>query len=361
MTMNELIPELQKVADSIGRIICEDDFPEKIRPSYLRDAVLDYPSRGGKRLRPAILMWSCGLLGGRLESAKFAAAAVEIYHNWTLVHDDIIDNDNMRRGKPSPHFKIAKSAGKAFGIRPGEALTFGKNFAMLAGDIQQGWAANMLLKSAGAGVSPELTIHLSRRLHELVNRDLISGEALDVEMPLFELGKLSPAKIEGMLYLKTGALLRYCAETGALIGLGSAKFADDMRVRRLGEFASSTGVAFQLRDDWLGIFGDEEKLGKPVGSDLSEAKPTLLIYHAWSKLDKPGRGKLLSLLGRPSYSKKDLDLARKIIRDTGAEQKVLRRAGALAKSAKEVLLDFPESKYRSLLMDLSDYLTGREY
>ncbi|MCX6983395.1 MAG: polyprenyl synthetase family protein [Lentisphaerae bacterium] len=352
--------ELQKVSDDIGRIIREDDFPGTIRPAYLKDSVTDYPCRGGKRLRPAILLWSCGLLGGKPESAKFAAAAVEIYHNWTLVHDDIIDNDEMRRGKPSSHFMTAKFAEKKFKMKTGEALTYGKNFAMLAGDIQQGWAANTLLKSVNSGVSPELTIHLSRRLHELVNRDLISGEALDIEMPFLKMEKLSPAIIENMLNLKTGALLRYCAETGALIGLKSAKFANDNRVNKLGEFASLSGIAFQLKDDWLGIFGSEEKLGKPVGSDLSERKPTLLLYHTWKKLSLQARRKLMNLLGQEAYSAGELDSIRKLMRETGAEKKVIQGAEFLADSAKNILAGFPDSKYRKLLLALSSYLTERE-
>lgn len=355
------MPELQKVAGRIDRIIQKDDFPDRILPAYLKESVKDYPCRGGKRLRPAIVMWSCGLLGGKPESAKFAAAAVEIYHNWTLVHDDIIDNDKMRRGKPSAHFMTAKFAERKFGMKPDEALTYGKNFAMLAGDIQQGWASNILLKSVKSGVSPELTIHLSRQLHELVNRDLISGEALDVEMPLLKLDKLNPVMIEKMLNLKTGALLRYCAGTGALIGLGSAKSADDKRVKKLGEFASLSGIAFQLKDDWLGIFGNEKKLGKPIGSDLAEGKPTLLIYHTWKSLDSSGRKKLLSLLGKQSYSAKEIELVRMMIRESGTEIKVLKRAEFLANSAKNILMDFPDNKYRRLLLELADYLTKREF
>ncbi|MFA6291942.1 MAG: polyprenyl synthetase family protein [Victivallales bacterium] len=352
--------ELQKTAAKIDRLIREDDFPDRILPEYLGESVKDYPSRGGKRLRPAILLWSCGLLGGKPETAKFAAAAVEIYHNWTLVHDDIIDNDNMRRGKPSTHCMLGKIVEKKFRRKPDEAMAYGKNFAMLAGDIQQGWAANTLLKSVNAGVSPELTIHVSRRLHELVNRDLISGEALDIEMPFLKLERLTPAMIENMLNLKTGALLRYCAETGALIGLKSAKFANDRRIGKLGEFASLAGIAFQLKDDWLGVFGNEEKLGKPVGSDLSERKPTLLLYHTWKKLTLRERRKLANLLGRDSYSAGELDIIRRLMRETGAEDKVVRRAEALASSAKNILLSFPENKYRMLLLALVSYLTARE-
>ena len=144
--------ELKLNAERVSKIIGEDDFPGGIKPKFLRAAVLDYPLRGGKHLRSALLSWSCGLFGGDIESARFAAAAVEIYHNWTLVHDDIIDNDILRRNKPSTHVDLANFATAQYDSLKNESEKFGRDFAILTGDIQQGWAANMLMKSTEAGV-----------------------------------------------------------------------------------------------------------------------------------------------------------------------------------------------------------------
>lgn len=347
--------ELQKIACLIDEIIRKDDYPQKILPDYLRKQVIDYPLRGGKRLRPALLLWSCGLLGKNPEPAKYAAAAVELYHNWTLVHDDIIDNDSLRRGKPTAHIQLAKYSPDSV-----SSEKFGRDLAMLAGDIQQGWAANTLLKSVETGVSAGLTLFLSRRLHELVNRELISGEALDVEFSLTNWDSLSFKKIERMLSLKTGALLRYSIETGALIALGSQKYFHDPRIIKLGKFSDAIGIAFQLRDDWLGIFGNEETLGKSICADLSEAKPTLLLLSTWKNLEKPEQKEFLSYIGKNKYSSGEIRRIRNLIRNSGAEKTILHRIEKLADKAKKILLTFPNNKYRQLLIECVDYLAGRD-
>lgn len=351
--------ELQKVAELIDGIIRNDDFPSTIRPEFLKDAVRDYPLRKGKRLRPAILLWSCGLLGGNPETAKFAAAAAEIYHNWTLVHDDIIDNDNFRRGLPSIHRKIADMAKEKYSQKLQDAFITGKNFAILVGDIQQGWAVNMLLKSIELGLDSELVVFLSRRLQELVNRELISGEALDVESALKNWSEISLEAIEEMLYKKTGALLRFCAECGALIALGSVKSANDIRVKKLSEFAAQTGLAFQLRDDWLGIFGNEKELGKPLASDLSESKPTLLLLKTCELCSREDKKFLQKSLGEKIYSSKQLDKIKKIVSNSGAEKFILDKAETLINNARNILLEMPDNKYRKLLLELNAFLITR--
>ena len=160
MNMKE---ELIKVKGRIDSILENDDFPGTIRPEYLRDAVRAYPCRGGKRLRPALTMWCCGLLGGNTVLAEYAATAVEVYHNWTLVHDDIIDNDDYRRGEPTTHTVLTEYAQKnlIFGQSQNTPRKYGRDFAILAGDIQQGWAMNLLLKSVEKGVDADVVLSLS--------------------------------------------------------------------------------------------------------------------------------------------------------------------------------------------------------
>ena len=111
--MNDLLKkELDKISKLITQTIAEDTFPSGVSPECLASAVRAYPLHGGKRLRPALLMWSCGALGGFPDAAVYAATAVEIYHSWTLVHDDIIDEDNMRRGLNTSHIELAVHAKK---------------------------------------------------------------------------------------------------------------------------------------------------------------------------------------------------------------------------------------------------------
>jgi len=160
---SQLKNELAAVASVIDELLENDDYPNIVQPEYLREAVRAYPCQGGKRLRPALLIWSCGLFGGNVEQAYNAAAAVEIYHNWTLVHDDIIDNDKVRRGAPTSHCFLRDEGAGRFGLKRDEAEKFGRDFAILAGDIQQGWAVNMLLKSIQTGVDPRHAIASRRR------------------------------------------------------------------------------------------------------------------------------------------------------------------------------------------------------
>jgi len=351
---------LTETSALIDGIIGDDDYPAGIEPPFLRTAVRDYPMRGGKRLRPALLLWSCGLLDGDSATAKYAAAAVEIYHNWTLVHDDIIDNDDLRRGRPSCHCQLAEHARQKLGLSGNQAEEFGRDFALLAGDLQQGWAISLLLRSTELGVSPELIIYLAKRLQQLVNRQVISGEALDIEFCFHPWEKLTPEQIEAMIAMKTSAILRFSAETGALIALGSADFADDDRIRKVAEAMVKAGIAFQLTDDWLGIFGKSEKLGKPIGSDLVERKPTLLLLHTWQRLEPEQKKQLQKLIGKVDISQEEINVVKHLIRDSGAEDIILKRAKNLCIKAEELLQSYPDNQYRQLLLNWIDLLINRD-
>ena len=353
-----MIDSLRKIAGEIDLLLRNDPFPDRVRPEYLRDAVRDYPGRGGKRLRPALLIWCCGMLGGDPASALYPAAAAEVFHNWTLVHDDIIDQDDSRRGAPSCHVSLA-GAMKRFCSEAAECERTGRDFAILAGDLQQGWANDLLLRSAEHGVAPHVALALARNLQKLANCELITGEALDVEYSLRPISELTAEEIRDMLALKTGALLRFCAESGAMIALGT----DDTEceaVRKLGEFAVSAGIAFQLRDDYLGIFGDYTAFGKPPGADLREGKATILLLTALRTASAPDREKLLGLIGRASYGEPELAEVRRIMRDSGAVETVDEETARLAGRARNLLREFPDSPDRQHLLDLVDYLIRRE-
>ena len=353
--------ELIKVKGRIDSILENDDFPGTIRPEYLRDAVRAYPCRGGKRLRPALTMWCCGLLGGNTVLAEYAATAVEVYHNWTLVHDDIIDNDDYRRGEPTTHTVLTEYAQKnlIFGQSQNTPRKYGRDFAILAGDIQQGWAMNLLLKSVEKGVDADVVLSLSRRLQELVNRDLISGEALDVEFPHRDRETLTETEIETMLYLKTGVLLQFCAEAGAAIALGSSDLTQT-KIKNIGEFAAAAGVAFQFRDDWLGVFGDSKTFGKPVCSDISEGKPTVLLVSALKGLTGNDKDELLSYIGMASFDEAQVAAIRGLIRKSGAEAVVSAKTEKLIEKARVILKDYDDNEYRDLLSGWLDYLVVRD-
>ena len=354
-----MINHLRQIAADIDRLLADDEFPATVRPDYLRDAVRDYPVRGGKRLRPAMLIWSCGLLGGSESAALYPAAAVEVFHNWTLVHDDIIDQDDTRRGAPTSHVKLAAELGGRFSLADDDAERTGRDFAILAGDLQQGWANDLLLRSAEHGVPPEVTVALGRRFQKLANSDLISGEALDVEFSLRELTGLKSQEVRTMVGLKTGALLQVCTEAGAMIALNTAD-AEHPDVRKLSEFALAAGIAFQLRDDYLGIFGVYDSLGKALGNDLREGKATVMLLDTLRLASAADREKLLGYIGRETYSDADLDDVRRIMRDSGAAASNEAEAARLAEQARNILRSFPDNPYRQHLLDLVNFLIDRE-
>ncbi len=348
---------LNEIAVLIDSYIRQDSYPQTIAPDYLREAVTDYPTRGGKRLRPAILMWSCGLFSADPAKALPAAAAIEILHNFTLVHDDIIDNDATRRGNPTSHCRLAEISRQNFG---GDNIKYGRDFAILAGDLQQAWAVNTLLKSADTGVSPELTLALARKFQEQVTREVITGEALDVEQSVRALNSIAPAEVEDMLYLKTSSLLRFSAEAGAAIALNDPSFASTP-VKLIGEFAVNAGIAFQLRDDWLGIFGDFAEFGKKIGSDLSARKATIMLLYALANLPENECKALNSLLGKPEYTEEELNQVRKMFRDSGAEKHILDKAAELTSRSRAILAQLPDNPYRELFAQLLAYLVERNH
>jgi geranylgeranyl diphosphate synthase type I len=353
-----LSEELKKNLVRIEKVIREDDFPDALEPRFLREAVVDYPLRGGKRIRSALLCWTCGLLGGDIEKALYAAASVEIYHNWTLVHDDIIDDDDFRRGELSTHVKLAEAA--SLYTSDSEAQNrFGRDFAILAGDIQHSWSLNMLLRSAELGVPWNTLRVLLRELQTTVNRQLVSGEALDVEFAYRNWDEITTEEIEKMLTLKTGALLAYCAAAGGLIALETDEL-NDRRVKSVSEFALKAGTAFQLRDDWLGIFADEETLGKPIASDIIEGKPSILFKEAISSLPDGKSSVLKSFLRKKEILPEELATIKSLIRESGADCRVSLRAERLIEEAKSLLADFQDNKYKKLLYNLADYMLSRE-
>jgi len=356
--MIELKTEMNEVAEKINAIIRTDTFPDTIRPEELRDAVRAYPGIGGKRLRPALLLWSCGLFGGDPEQALPAAAAVEIYHNWTLVHDDIIDNDDMRRGKPTCHTAVANYAAAHFDADEASEKKFGADIAILAGDIQHAWAVNMLLRLTEKGVSPELTLALTRRMQEVLNRDLISGEALDVEFAMRNPDEVTIDQVLDMVSGKTTALLRFSMQCGAAIARGSADFESD-EMKQISSFAKKIGLAFQLQDDYLGIYGNIEQFGKPLCSDFQECKPTILYLSAKHRMSTEDGKRLDAMMGLPFYSTEMVSIIRRMLIDCGTEKAVREKCDEISDDALNDLKKLPDNHYRELLQALVDYLIRR--
>ncbi|OPZ25610.1 MAG: Farnesyl diphosphate synthase [Lentisphaerae bacterium ADurb.BinA184] len=349
--------ELAAVSGMIDRLLREEALPERVAPPCLREGVTAYPERGGKRLRPALVLWTCGAVGGNPDHARHAALAVELYHNWTLIHDDIIDGDATRRGRPTCHRLLATHARDAgIGTADGQAA-FGRHLAILAGDVLHGWSVEALGRSAADGAPPAVVAALVARLCGHVTPLLISGEALDVEFATRP--GVTAAEVEHMLYLKTGVLLEFAAQAGAMIGAGTGDV-EAPAVRAAGRFAARAGVAFQLQDDILGMFGDETRLGKPIGADLREGKRTVLLLEGLARADAAGRAELLRCAGNPAVAAPDVTRVQAILDDCGALAATRARAESLSAEARAFLEELPGNRYRALLSEWLDLVCRRE-
>ncbi|MBK9423842.1 MAG: polyprenyl synthetase family protein [Bacteroidetes bacterium] len=331
----------------------------KIQPSILETCTMSYIRGGGKKLRPGVLMLACKAVGGNPEQALPAAAAVELFHTWTLVHDDIIDNDHVRRGVPTVHKTAEHYALETLGLKGAVAAKYGTDTAILTGDIQHGWSISMLSDNlVRGGIKPEVALRLITILQIDVLRTLVEGELLDVDFGLFHsIYDLSEEQILDMLWRKTGILYEFCAVAGAMIGKNSADY--DEEVNALKQFCSLCGTAFQVKDDILGLVGKSAELGKPVGSDIREGKKTLLVLEALRNADDKQKAIIFEALGNSQATEEQISRCTKTIIDLGGVEKAHKTALHFVEKALPNLAKISPSPSRDLLNDWAGYMIDR--
>jgi len=355
--MDDFQTELKRVQTEIDRLLDREEMADGLRPPVLAEATAAYPHRGGKRLRPALVFWACGAAGGRPDQARYVALAVELFHCWTLVHDDIIDRDDVRRGGRTCHVLAAETVQRELAVDAAVADALGSAIAILAGDVQQAWALHALLRSREDGVPEEVVLLLLQDMTGWVTPALISGEALDVIFA--HRPDPTPEEIEEMMSLKTGVLLEFAGAAGVVVGLRRPA-RDDVLVRSIRRFARSLGLAFQLQDDLLGVFGDRTSVGKPIGSDIREGKRTMLYVEAMRTGDAHAQHILARSWGNPNLSLNDVNEVRSVLEATGAVERVRRRILVHLADALCALEAFPESRYRRLLEAWARFAVTRQ-
>ena len=297
----------------------------KGNPHDLYSAASHLIVSGGKRLRPYMVMKSCEMLGGKTKNAINAASAIEMVHNFTLVHDDIMDNDEMRHGVTTVHKK------------------FGMPIAILAGDV--------LFSKAYQVVSS--TNLPSNSVIELVSRlakscvDVCEGQLLDISMANSE--KIpSQSQYIKMIEKKTAALFEVSCAMGAICA--NAKRKD---VSNLSSFGKNLGIAFQITDDLIGVLGDSKVTKKPVGNDLREGKKSLPILLAINHANGENKEIILKAFGNSFATQDDIEKALKIIRRLKIEKTVRRQAQSYAQRAKKSIQSYSGSAKNDLLALLS--------
>ncbi len=343
--------------------VMQPEYLNRFQPEDMREAVICYFESGGKRLRPAVLLFCVGAVGGDERKAICAAVATEIFHTWTLVHDDIIDRDDTRRGAPTVHERFYRkpSTRILFNDHDEDARHYGLSVAVLAGDVQHGWGISLMTElTTKFGIDAAVTLKLIDTLDTRVLCTLVDGEMLDIQYSKMPIEKLSVEEIETMLWKKTGALFEFCGTTGAAIGMNTTNFDHPLAVK-LAEFCSACGSAFQLQDDILGIIGDEKILGKPVGSDIRSGKRTVILQHAYLNATPIERKVIDDTLGSLQASNDQIQEVTEILKRRGGITFTAERAKFHVSRALKVLEGIPPSKYRDWLKEWAELMVEREF
>jgi geranylgeranyl diphosphate synthase type I len=308
------------------------------KPEILYKASLHLIKAGGKRLRPFITLTTARMLSGPTGEARALplAAAVELFHNFTLIHDDIIDKDEFRRGVPTTH------------------VAYGLEWALLAGDLLFAESFKVLEDGLERGLGFEDIGRASIILARTAKK-VSEGQALD--MSFEKRWDVDVNDYLEMIYLKTGALI----EASAMLG-GVAALEDDEVVNLLGEYGRLIGIAFQIKDDILGIFGDPAKTKKPVYSDLRQGKKTILVIYAINKLSENEREKLKNVIGRRASEEEYREVA-ELIKESGALKYAEELAYSMSRRAIRILdsLDVVDEESREALKELALFVVERDH
>jgi geranylgeranyl diphosphate synthase type I len=320
MIENELVKRATLVSSDINKFL-----PTKY-PSMLYEASRYLLNHQGKRIRSSTLLLAGESLGGDPMNLIPAAIAVELIHNYTLIHDDIIDNAMIRHKKPTVHEKWTVP----------RAILAGDTLNSKAFEILNLVKADSDLKSAAIDVLAKACTTISE------------GQWLDLD--LMDNEKASEKDYLEMIEKKTGALLGASASLGAILSGGTAR-----AIEGLEKFGRLTGMAFQLYDDILDITTPEEILGKRQGGDIIEGKRTLIIIHALN------HGINVDFLGKKDLTLQEINKIRSILEDCGSIDYSKAKASEFAEKGKQTLDALPESNAKSILLDLTDYNISRKY
>jgi len=325
---------------------------------------------GGKRLRPALVSFgflACG--GDSPRRVQPAALATELLHAYLLVHDDIMDHADTRRGEPAAHAFFRDRYRSLYGKKgqgesarqdsqdSREAQDYGISMGILVGDLAQTCAMELF---AACQVDPALDERLRDTFYGMC-REVVDGQFLEMQMGLG--GDPSEDDLARVLRLKSGL---YSVERPIQLGAILAD-ADEATFDALSRYGRAVGEAFQLKDDLLGVFGDPEATGKPVGGDLLEGKFTFIIHRGLAQATPEEARHLRSVLANPSASLEAVERAVHILRERGAEQAVREMIEERSQEAREILatLDLTPSEEtragKAFLLGLVSFLEERQH
>ena len=303
----ELLVEVGKINEVISNFLDgreftkEDDFVV-----HYYNTIKKYILSGGKRLRPFLVIQAYkGLAENPTDDIYKPSLCVELLHNASLIHDDIIDQDDTRRGNPSFHY-IFQNYYRSHNYQFASPRHFGMTMGILGGDSTFFIGLESLQSSFPAALNEKAIALYCRAFHEICDGVLM-------EMNFVQLPDVNEKQYMKMISLKTAALI----EKALLIGGTYAKASQD-QMGLLSSYAINLGNAFQIKDDLLGSFGDESKTGKPSDGDIKEGKKTLLLLKSIEKASPDELGFLKQKLGAKDMTENDVEKVREIFTSSGA-------------------------------------------
>ncbi len=340
-----------RIDEEISRFMQEisAESPSRETSDYY-EKLTEYLLRGGKRLRPLSVVAAYRGFGGDHEGIYRAAISVELLHASSLIHDDIMDESLTRRGGPAFHV-LGRDWFASLGVERAPS-NIGISIGILGGDSLLGLGIETLLKSG----FPFDRANAAAVEYVEAYRRLIEGQLLDLYLSCSEEAPDEQAVLR-MLSLKTGALFAASLKMGAILA-----GAPDSLLRHLDDYGRKVGVAFQIVDDILGLFGDPRVTGKPADSDVKEGKRTILIIRALERCSPQERGRMLSILGNPSAGDEDVDFVRNVVRETGSLDYARSKAIELLEESKAALKSLEgaaDPEFLQLLSELADALVFR--
>ena len=297
-----------------------------MHPRGLYEASRHLVDSGGKRLRPSMLLLAAEAAGGEALALAPAAVSIELVHNFTLIHDDIIDNADVRRGRPAVH-KI-----------------WGQSGAILAGDTLYSKAFQVLGMTAA---SPERILGAMNMLSRTCTA-ICEGQWLDMEFESKD--RVTENEYMEMIEKKTGVLYGASAGMGALLAGAPLEV-----VRALDEFGRLTGMGFQLQDDVIDLLTPEEVSGKRQGGDLIEGKKTLIMIHAFAN------DVVVPVFSKKDASAEEIFRSISILEGSGSIEYARSRAEEMVVQGKRALDVLPPSPAKETLLELADYMIRRRY
>ena len=321
-----MMQTLQALQEKFEAYFDRRHFPEQ--PSSLYDPTTYFLGLGGKRIRPLMCLMGNELFDDILPDAYPLASAIELFHNFTLIHDDIMDKAPLRRGKPTVHAR------------------YGEPTALLGGDVMLVVAYDYLNRIE----SP----HIRRIMHRF-NRtamEVCEGQQLDMDFETKD--SISLDEYIHMIGLKTSVLLAASLEMGAMLG-----GAGEANCGHLYQFGKKLGIAFQIQDDYLDAFGDPEKFGKQVGGDIMANKKTFLMIHALETADDSTKQELHRLMSTHASDKVEQVLS--IFRTSGVDAWALELKQRYVDEAARHLEEIAVTNTRkTTLRELMQYLIQRD-